>query len=157
MDIRKIKKLIELIDESGIAEIEIKEGEQSVRISRYAPGASAVAVPAPPITAVSAIPAAMASTSTPAPATAAPGAEPAAPDGHVVHSPLVGIFYRAPSPGAAPFIEEGAQVKAGQTLCIIEAMKMMNQVEADRPGILTRILVENGAAVEYDEPLFVIR
>ena len=111
MDIRKIKKLIELIDESGVVEIEIKEGEQSVRISRYAPNTSAVAIPAPPPAAVSAPPVSVAAAPTAAPAAAAPTTEPAVPDGHIVHSPLVGIFYRAPSPGAPPFVEEGAQVK----------------------------------------------
>ena len=153
MDIRKIKKLIELIEESGVAEIEIKEGEDAVRISRYSAPPPA-AVPAPPPAA--AAPVIAAPIPAAAPAAADPSPEATTPDGHIVRSPLVGIFYRAPSPGAPPFVEAGAQVQAGQTLCLIEAMKMMNQVEADKSGTLTDILIDNGAAVEYDEPLFVI-
>jgi len=151
MDIRKVKKLIELLEESGVAEIEIKEGEESVRISRASPPAPMMAAPAP-------MPAPAAAA--PAPA-AAPAVEEAAggsglPEGHVVKSPMVGTFYRAPSPGATPFVEVGQQVNAGDTLCIIEAMKLLNQIEADKAGTIKAILVENGQPVEYDEPLFVI-
>ncbi len=152
MDIRKLKKLIELLNESDVAEIEIKEGEESVRISRY----SSVA-PAPvPTTAIAPPPPA------PAPAPAETGsaqaeAEPALPEGHVVKSPMVGTFYRAPSPGAKPFVEVGDRVEAGDTLCIIEAMKILNQIEADQAGTVAAILVENGEPVEYGQPLFVIQ
>ena len=148
MDIRKIKKLIELLEESGIAEIEIAEGEESVRITREikSPMAAApvqYAAPAPV-----AAPAA-------APAQAAP-AEDAVASGHQVKSPMVGTFYEASSPGAAPFTEIGKQVKAGDTLCIIEAMKMLNQIESDKSGIVKAVLAENGQPVEFDQPLFVI-
>ena len=152
MDIRKLKKLIELLNESDVAEIEIREGEESVRISRY----SSVA-PAPvPTTAIAPPPPA------PAPAPAETGsaqaeAEPALPEGHVVKSPMVGTFYRAPSPGAKPFVEVGDRVEAGDTLCIIEAMKILNQIEADQAGTVAAILVENGEPVEYGQPLFVIQ
>jgi len=146
VDIRKVKKLIDLLEESGISEIEITEGEESVRISRY-PAAGAP-VPAP----VYAPPPAPAS----APATAAdPAAEPA-PSGHTVTAPMVGTFYRAASPGAKPFVDIGSQVKVGDTLCIIEAMKMMNQIEADKSGTVKAILVENGEPVEFGQPLFII-
>ncbi len=154
MDIRKVKKLIELLEESGVAEIEIQEGEESVRISRYsqsAPPAPTAAPVAPPPVAPPA--------PAPAPA-AAPAAEPAAeaevPEGHVIKSPMVGTFYRAPSPGASPFVEVGQQVNVGDTLCIIEAMKLLNQIEADKAGTIKAILVENGQPVEYDQPLFII-
>ncbi len=154
MDIRKVKKLIELLEESGVAEIEIQEGEESVRISRYsqsAPPPTPVAAPAPP-------PAAAAAPA-PAPAPAAESEAPAeaeVPEGHVVKSPMVGTFYRAPSPGASPFVEVGQQVNVGDTLCIIEAMKLLNQIEADKAGTIKAILVENGQPVEYDQPLFII-
>ena len=142
MDIRKVKKLIELLEESQIAEIEIHEGEESVRISRISPG-----VPAPAV--VQAAPAAI-------PA-AAPAAAPAAePEGHTVKSPMVGTFYEAPSPGAKPFVEVGQQVSVGDTLCIVEAMKMLNQIEADKAGTVTARLAENGQPVEYGQSLFVI-
>ncbi len=146
MDIRKIKKLIELLEESGIAELEIHEGEESVRISRY--GTAAPALVAAAAAAPLAIPA----------ATAAPEAETeaAAISGHTVNAPMVGTFYRAASPGTAPFVEEGQTVKVGDTLCIIEAMKLLNQIEADKAGVITAILVENGEPVEYGEPMFVI-
>jgi len=150
MDIRKIKKLIELLEESNIGELEIKEGEESVRISRF--GAAVVAAPlaAPaPVAAPAAAPAAG-----PA-ATAAPAAAPA-PSGHVVKSPMVGTFYRSGSPGAKPFVEKGQQVKVGDPVCIIEAMKMMNQIEADKAGTIGEILVGDGEAVEFDQPLFTI-
>jgi len=152
MDIRKIKKLIELLEESGIAELEIKEGEESVRISRNGPqvnafGASMMAPMMMPQAAMSA-PAA-------APAEAAPAAE-AEISGHQVKSPMVGTFYRAPSPGAKPFVEVGQSVAAGETLCIIEAMKLLNQIEADKAGTIKAILVDNAQPVEYGEPLFII-
>lgn len=145
MDIRKIKKLIEIIEESDIAEIEISEGEESVRISRYSSTAAPAAAYAP-------APAAA------APAPVAPAAEPAEKKitGHVVKSPMVGTFYRSASPGAKPFVELGQSVQMGDTLCIIEAMKILNQIEADKSGNVTQILVENGQPVEYDQPLFVI-
>ena len=141
MDIRKVKKLIELLEESNIAELEIHEGEESVRISR-----NAVAVAAAPVAA--------------APVAAAPIAD-AAPaeekiEGHVLNSPMVGSFYRSPSPGAASFVEVGSSVKVGDTLCIIEAMKLLNQIEADKAGTIKAILVENGQPVEYNQPLFII-
>lgn len=151
MDIRKVKKLIELLEESGIAEIEIKEGEESVRISRSGPNAPMMPVPAPQQPAPAAAPAAA-----PAPAAEEGDGEAALPEGHVVKSPMVGTLYRAPSPGATPFVEVGQQVNAGDTLCIIEAMKLLNQIEADKGGTIKAILVENGQPVEYDEPLFVI-
>lgn len=151
MDIRKVKKLIELLEESGVAEIEIKEGEESVRISRSGPN-TPMMMQAPPQPAPAAAPAAA-----PAPAPAATESEePSLPEGHVVKSPMVGTFYRAPSPGASPFAEVGQQVNAGDTLCIIEAMKLLNQIEADKSGTIKAVLVENGQPVEYDEPLFVI-
>ena len=144
MDIRKIKKLIELIEESDIAEIEIHEGEESVRLSRASSVAQVAMAPMP------------------APA-APPAAEPAPAaekeeqfSGHVVKSPMVGTFYRAPSPGAKPFVDVGQSVHNGQTLCIIEAMKILNQIESDISGTIKQILVENGQPVEYNQPLFVI-
>lgn len=148
MDIRKIKKLIELLDESGVAEIEIKEGEESVRISRatapmptFAPPPMPAAAPAP--------------ATAPTPTTAA-DERPALPSGHVVKAPMVGTFYRAPSPGAKPFVEVGQKVNVGDTLCIIEAMKMLNPIEADKAGVVKAVLAENGQPVEFGEPLFVI-
>ena len=148
MDIRKVKKLIELLEESGIAEIEIKEGEESVRISRYGQN-PVVATPMPaPVAA--------------APAVAAEAAAPAAdetpglPAGHQVLSPMVGTFYRAPSPGAAEFVQVGQSVVEGETLCIIEAMKILNQIEADKSGVIKAVIAENGQPVEFDEPLFII-
>ncbi|AAW86881.1 acetyl CoA carboxylase, BCCP subunit [Aliivibrio fischeri ES114] len=151
MDIRKIKKLIELVEESGIAELEIAEGEESVRISRaIAPIAQvapvqAVAAPAAPVAAA-------------APVASAPAAveAPAEIAGHKVCSPMVGTFYGAPSPDAKPFIKVGQQVTAGDTLCIVEAMKMMNQIEADKSGVVTAILLEDGQPVEFDQPLVII-
>lgn len=152
MDIRKVKKLIELLEESDIGEIEIHEGEESVRISRNSTQAPQMMAPAPmmmppPITSA-------AIAEAPAPG-AASGGE-AQISGHTVNSPMVGTFYRAPSPGSAPFVEEGQSVKAGETLCIIEAMKLLNQIEADKTGTIKSILVENGQPVEFDQPLFVI-
>lgn len=152
MDIRKVKKLIELLEESGVAEIEIHEGEESVRISRQTHAVASMPVAAPVMA-----PAAPAQTATAAApsATAAGGAEEEL-SGHIVRSPMVGAFYRAPSPNAKPFVEVGDQVKVGDTLCIIEAMKLLNQIEADKSGVIKKILVENGQPVEYNEPLFVI-
>ena len=150
MDIRKVKKLIELLEESNIDEIEIKEGEESVRISRNSghPYAAPMYASAPP-------PPAPAPVAAPeAPAAEAP-AGPAA-SGHVVKSPMVGTFYRAPSPTSPAFAEVGQTVKVGDVVCIVEAMKMMNQIEADRSGTIEAILVENGEPVEFDQPLFSI-
>lgn len=151
MDIRKVKKLIELLEESNINEIEIKEGEESVRISR---GSSA----APMVQAAPVVAAPVAAAPAAAPAPAAPAAEaaPAAPAGHTVNSPMVGTFYRSPSPSAPAFVEVGKTVKAGDVICIVEAMKMMNQIEADKSGVIEAILVEDGQPVEYDQPLIVI-
>ena len=149
MDIRKVKKLIELLEESQVAEIEIHEGEESVRISRMPQG-----VPAQ--TFVQAPPAMMAAPAAAAPAAAPAADEPAVPDGHTVDSPMVGTFYEAASPGAKPFVDVGQQVNAGDTLCIIEAMKMLNQIEADKSGKVTARLVENGQPVEFGQALFVI-
>ncbi len=144
MDIRKIKKLIEIIEESDIAELEIKEGEESIRISRYS------AAPAPIAYAPAPASAALAATAV----TAVPAEEKIT--GHVVKSPMVGTFYRSASPGTKVFVEVGQAVLAGDTLCIIEAMKILNQIEADKSGIVTQILVENAEPVEYGQPLFII-
>ncbi|MGB2426130.1 MAG: acetyl-CoA carboxylase biotin carboxyl carrier protein [Alteromonas sp.] len=151
MDIRKIKKLIELVEESGIAELEITEGEESVRIHR---GSSQAAV-APQLQYAAPAPVAAPA---PAPAAPAPEAAPAkaALSGHVVKSPMVGTFYRASSPEARPFVEVGQSVNVGDTLCIVEAMKMMNQIEADKAGVVREILIENQDAVEFDQPMFII-
>ena len=149
MDIRKVKKLIELLKESGIAEIEIKEGEESVRISQQLAGAG-TAAPNPPTAPSVGAPAAA-----PAPAPAA-GDSAAAADQHTVNSPMGGTFYRAASPASKPFVEVGQTVAVGDTLCIIEAMKMMNQIEFDRAGVVSAILIENGQSVEFGEPLFVV-
>jgi acetyl-CoA carboxylase biotin carboxyl carrier protein len=150
MDIRKVKKLIELLEESGISEIEIHEGEESVRISRHASTPGWAPPPQPATYAVG------------TPAAAAAGSEPAAapppppPAGHTVAAPMVGTFYGAPAPGAKPFVQIGSTVEVGDTLCIIEAMKMMNQIESDAAGTVVAILAENGEPVEFDQPLFVI-
>lgn len=149
MDIRKVKKLIELLEESNINEIEIKEGEESVRISRGASGAMAYA-PAP-MMAPAAAPVAAAPVA--APVEAAPTATSAA---NAVLSPMVGTFYRSPSPSSPSFVEVGQSVKAGDVICIIEAMKMMNQIEADKSGVVEAILVEDGQPVEFDQPLVTI-
>lgn len=148
MDIRKIKKLIEIIEESDIAEIEITEGEESVRINRYSSTAAPVAVAAAPAPIAVATPA-----PTPAAASESVTAEPS---GHAVKSPMVGTFYRSASPGSAPFVEIGRSVKEGDTLCIIEAMKILNQIEADKTGVIKQILIEDAQAVEYDQALFII-
>lgn len=148
MDIRKVKKLIELLEESGIAEIEIREGEESVRISRQQQGTVVMSspnyMPAP------------APTPTTNEATVVAAPKVAEPSGHQVKSPMVGTFYRASAPGAKPFAEVGDNVTAGTTICIIEAMKMLNQIEADISGKITAILVENGQPVEFGQPLFII-
>ena len=151
MDIRKIKKLIELIEESDINELEIKEGEESVRISRGAQTIAAAPTYAAPVTPAPA--------AAPVAAAAAPSAE--APtanelEGHVQRSPMVGTFYRSSAPGAKAFVEEGQQVKAGEVLCIVEAMKMMNQIEADKSGTVSAILVQDGEPVEFDQPMITI-
>ncbi|MCY1518910.1 Biotin carboxyl carrier protein of acetyl-CoA carboxylase [compost metagenome] len=152
MDIRKVKKLIELLEESGIDELEIREGEESVRISRHSNKAFA----GQPIYA--AAPAPMAAPVAAAAPAAAEAAAPAAPklNGNVVRSPMVGTFYRSPSPTTASFVEVGQSVKKGDILCIVEAMKMMNHIEAETSGVIESILVENGQPVEYDQPLFTI-
>ncbi len=157
MDIRKVKKLIELLEESNIDEIEIKEGEESVRISRNAVHAM-VAAPQAPVYAPPApapAPAAPAPAAEPAPAAPAADSAPAT-TGPVVKSPMVGTFYRAPSPSSPSFAEVGQSVKVGDVICIVEAMKMMNQIEADKSGTIEAILVENGEPVEFDQPLFSI-
>jgi acetyl-CoA carboxylase biotin carboxyl carrier protein len=152
MDIRKVKKLIELLDESGVAEIEIHEGEESVRISRQSAAPAGAAAPYYPFMAAAP---ASASASATAPVVEAETEAPI-PAGHTVNSPMVGTFYRAPSPGATPFVEVGHRVNVGDTLCIIEAMKMLNQIEADKAGVVTAILVDNAEPVEYGQALFVI-
>ncbi|MBN4664119.1 acetyl-CoA carboxylase biotin carboxyl carrier protein [Pandoraea nosoerga] len=153
MDLRKLKTLIDLVAESGISELEVTEGEGKVRIVKAPPQVIAAPVQM-------AMPAAAPQAAAPAPAAApaapvAPAA-PAQPQGHVVTSPMVGTFYRAPSPGADAFVQVGDSVKEGQTLCIIEAMKLLNEIESDKAGVIKEILVENGQAVEYGQPLFVI-
>jgi acetyl-CoA carboxylase biotin carboxyl carrier protein len=147
MDIRKVKKLIELLQESDIAEIEINEGEESVRISR---ATSQVTIAAPMAAPVAAAP------SAPAAAAAAAPEEPEEVSGHQVKSPMVGTFYRAPSPEAKSFVEEGDQVSVGDTLCIVEAMKILNQIESDKAGTVKKVLVENGDPVEFNQPMFII-
>jgi acetyl-CoA carboxylase biotin carboxyl carrier protein len=151
MDIRKVKKLIELLEESGISELEISEGEESVRISRHPRAGVQVATQAAPIMQAAPAPAA-------APATAATAAGERAPrnDEHTVTSPMVGTYYASASPGAKPFVEIGSEIKVGQILCIIEAMKMMNQIESDKEGRVTAMLAKNGEPVEFGQPLFII-
>ncbi|UEP48685.1 acetyl-CoA carboxylase biotin carboxyl carrier protein [Burkholderia ambifaria] len=157
MDLRKLKTLIDLVSESGISELEVTEGEGKVRIVKNAPPvyvqqtagfAPQVSAPAPS--------AALPTDGAAAAAAGAAAAAPAVPQGHVVTSPMVGTFYRAPSPGADPFVQVGDTVKEGQTICIIEAMKLLNEIESDKAGVVKEILVENGQAVEYGQPLFVI-
>ena len=157
MDLRKLKTLIDLVSESGISELEVTEGEGKVRIVKNAPPvyvqqtagfAPQVSAPAPS--------AALPTDGAAAPAAGAAAAAPAVPQGHVVTSPMVGTFYRAPSPGADPFVQVGDTVKEGQTICIIEAMKLLNEIEADKAGVIKEILIDNGQAVEYGQPLFVI-
>ena len=147
MDLRKLKKLIDLVQESGIGEIEITEGEEKVRITRQ--------VSAPPFVMTGMHPMSMGSAAHAAPSAAAPAAPPE-PKGHELKSPMVGTFYRAPSPGAPSFVEVGQSVSKGQTLCIIEAMKLLNEIESDVSGTVKAILVENGQPVEYGQPLFLI-
>ena len=148
MDLRKLKKLIDLVQESGISELEVTEGEEKVRIAKHLPAATAQTYMMP--------------AAHPMPVAAAPGAAPAAPaeddeiDGHAVKAPMVGTFYRSSSPGAGPFVEVGQTVKQGDTLCIIEAMKLLNEIEADASGVIKAVLVENGQPVEFGEPLFII-
>jgi len=147
MDLRKLKTLIDLVAESGIAELEVTEGEDRVRIAKFSPAPTAPAATVATVTAPA------------PPASAANGTSaqpPSEPEGHVVKSPMVGTFYRSPSPGAASFIELGQTVKPGDTLCIIEAMKLLNEIEAEVGGIVKQILVENGQPVEYGQPLFII-
>ena len=153
MDIRKIKKLIELVEESGIMELEISEGEESVRISRGQPTASSVQYTLP-AAAPAAIPAPVATQ--PVVTAAAPTAMADELAGHLIRSPMVGTFYRSPSPDAKAFVEVGQSVKVGDALCIVEAMKMMNRIEADKAGVIKAVLINDGEAVEFDEPLIVI-
>jgi len=161
MDLRKLKKLIDLVQESGIAELEITEGEERVRIARggvvnvtpLAAAATAGGIPAPAATGPS--PATGAAPTTPA-SPAATADAPLAPEGRVVKSPMVGTFYRAPSPDAKPFVDVGATIKEGETICVIEAMKLMNEIESDASGVIKAILVENGQPVEYGQALFII-
>jgi acetyl-CoA carboxylase biotin carboxyl carrier protein len=154
MDLRKLKKLIDLVQESGIAELEITEGEEKVRIVKRGGQTREAYYMVPGPQAISASPAQPAA----APAQHSPASEEAPPEseGHVVKSPMVGTFYRSPSPDAKPFAEVGDSVKKGQTICIIEAMKLMNEIEADKDGVIKAVLVETGQPVEYGEPLFVI-
>ncbi|CAM3538325.1 acetyl-CoA carboxylase biotin carboxyl carrier protein [Parendozoicomonas haliclonae] len=152
MDIRKVKKLIELLEESGIDELEIHEGEESVRISRHS---SRAAAPVPQAYAVPPAAQPTPAAAQPVQAAEAPAADPAM-TGHQILSPMVGTFYRSPSPSSPAFVEVGHSVKEGDLLCIVEAMKMMNQIKADKSGKIEAILVENGAPVEYDQPLFTI-
>ena len=153
MDLRKLKTLIDLVSESNISELEITEAEGKVRIVKSDPhppaGPQTVFMQAP-------APAVAAPAEAPVAAIAAPAAEPEAPAGHVVTSPMVGTFYRSSSPGGAPFVEIGSTIKEGQPICIIEAMKIMNEIEADKSGTVTKMLCENGQAVEFGQPLFVI-
>lgn len=152
MDIRKIKKLIELVEESGVSEIEIKEGEETVRISRK--------IEAPMMPQQYYLPPqghAPQHTAAPLPSTTEAATENKIPEGHIVTSPMVGTFYKAPSPDAAPFVTIGSQVEVGTVICIIEAMKTLNQIESDKAGVIASILVENGQPVEFGQPLFVIK
>ena len=151
MDLRKLKTLIELVESSGIAELEISEGEERVRITRTAASAQQAYAPVPQ-------PVIAAAVSTPQPASpaAAEPAKPAVAEGHVVKSPMVGTFYRSASPGSKAFVDVGQSVNSGETLCIIEAMKLLNEIEADQSGVIKAILVENGQPVEFGQPLFVI-
>ncbi|HFC3282012.1 TPA: acetyl-CoA carboxylase biotin carboxyl carrier protein [Neisseria gonorrhoeae] len=156
MDLRKLKKLIDLVEESGIAEIEVTEGEEKVRITRTIAAAAAPVYAAPVPAAAPAVTPAVTPAAAPV-AASAPAAAPAARDlSDAQKSPMVGTFYRAPGPNAAAFVEVGQQVKAGDTLCIIEAMKLMNEIEAEKSGTVKEILVENGTPVEFGEPLFII-
>lgn len=148
MDLRKLKTLIELVESSGIAELEISEGEERVRITRTVASAQQVYAPAPQQAMAAPVAAAAAVTAEPA--------KPAVVEGHVVKSPMVGTFYRSASPGSKAFVDVGQSVNSGDTLCIIEAMKLLNEIESDKTGVITAILVENGQPVEFGQPLFVI-
>lgn len=150
MDLRKLRKLIDLFEESDIGELEITEGEEKVRIARNGPAAPAVMYAPQPVGMPMPVAAAAVS------AEPAPEAAPATPEGHIVRSPMVGTFYAAPSPDAKAFVQVGQTVELGETLCIIEAMKLLNEIESDQAGVIKAILVENGQPVEYGEPLFVI-
>ena len=152
MDLRKIKTLIDLVQQSGIAELEITEGEERVRISRGPTGVQTTL----PAAQMATLPQAAASVAPGVPAAAGDAEAAAAPEGHVIRSPMVGTFYRSSAPGAKSFVEIGQAVKAGETLCIIEAMKLLNEIEADQDGIVKAVLVENGQPVEYGEPLFIL-
>jgi acetyl-CoA carboxylase biotin carboxyl carrier protein len=156
MDLRKLKSLIDLVQQSGIAELEITEGEEKVRICRTGPASGPHAAPPQVYTAVPGAPGAPAPAGTPAPGGAAPAEQEAPAEGHVIRSPMVGTFYRSSAPGAKAFVELGQAVKSGETLCIIEAMKLLNEIESDRDGIVKAILVENGQPVEYGEPLVIL-
>jgi acetyl-CoA carboxylase biotin carboxyl carrier protein len=158
MDIRKVKRLIDLIENSGIAEIEIREGEESVRISRIssAPAAAMQSNPHTPVTVSTPTKSSVPSGGQGEPKPVKPDSSEEAPSGHMVRSPMVGTFYRSSTPEGRPFIEVGQRVSAGDTLCIIEAMKMFNQIEADISGKVASILMQNGQPVEYDQPLFII-
>ncbi len=149
MDLRKLKTLIELVEGSGIAELEISEGEERVRITRTVAAAQPMYAPIPQH-------AVAAPVAAPATGAAAEPAKPAVADGHVVKSPMVGTFYRSASPGSKPFVDVGQSVNTGDTLCIIEAMKLLNEIDADQSGVIKAILVENGQPVEFGQPLFVI-
>jgi acetyl-CoA carboxylase biotin carboxyl carrier protein len=151
MDLRKLKKLIDLVEDSGIAELEVTEGEEKVKIVKGGAAGKEVVVLAPSAVQASAPPAQPV-----AAAAASPAPAPTAPEGHMVKSPMVGTFYRAGAPGAKPFVEVGDTIKAGQTICVIEAMKLMNEIEADRDGVVKAIMVENGQPVEYGEPLMMV-
>ncbi len=153
MDIRKVKKLIELLEESGISEIEISEGEDSVRISRHLPVAQ---TPWPAMAMPFASPTTVPASGDHSTESGDRAEAPSMPDGHTVTAPMVGTFYSAPAPGAKPFVQVGSEVQAGDTLCIIEAMKMMNQIESDTTGRVVSILAENGEPVEFGQPLFII-
>lgn len=154
MDLRKLKTLIDLVAESGISELEVTEGDGKVRIVKAPPQVVAAPMVMPQMQALPVAPAA--ATPGVAPVAAEAAAAPQLPAGHVVTSPMVGTFYRAPSPGASAFVNVGDTVKEGQTVCIIEAMKLLNEIECDKSGVIKEILVENGQAVEYGQPLFVI-
>ena len=156
MDLRKLKTLIDLVQQSGIAELEITEGEEKVRISRGVPGGAQQMMPQQPTVYMAAPTHPGASGAEAAPAAPAEPAVPAAPEGHVIKSPMVGTFYRQSAPGAKAFVEVGQAVKTGETVCIVEAMKLLNEIEADQDGIIKEILVENGQPVEYGQPLFVL-
>jgi acetyl-CoA carboxylase biotin carboxyl carrier protein len=150
MDLRKLKTLIDLVQQSGIAELEITEGEEKVRISRFGAAGAQTVAPQNVVLPVAAMPAAE------PPEPAAEAETPAVAEGHAVKSPMVGTFYRSSAPGSKPFVEVGQVVKAGETVCIIEAMKLLNEIESDRDGVIKAILVENGQPVEYGQPLFLM-